>query len=423
MKNNIDDRLSAGATLLYGLQWWIVTIPAVITMGLVLGKVHFGADEAAQSFYMQKLFFVLGVTLFVQVLFGHKLPLVVGPASVLLIGILASLTSSFSAIYTSIMIGGAILALIAALGLLKYLQKIFTTRVVIVIMLLIPLTLSPTIVNLVFSGNTPVLFNLLFAILMNIALLLANKLLKGVWKSSTLIIGIILSSIIYKLIFGSAVPATDIAVSANTSAALFITPEFDAGVILAFLFCTLGLMINEVGSIEAVGQVLSAGGMEKRTKRGVVITGLSNILAGGLGVVGAIDYSSSPGIIASTRCASRFPFVPAAVLLVICAFIPPLIRLLLSIPDVIMGSILVYVMISQFAAGFQMMVRNRAAIDFGDGATMGLPLLAALVISFMPAPMAASVPSLLRPMVCNGFVMGVIMVLILEHLVYRKKEG
>ncbi|MCD7900512.1 MAG: purine/pyrimidine permease [Bacteroides sp.] len=423
MNYNINDKLPFGPNLLYGLQWWIVTVPAIITMGLVLGKIHYGADVVGQVFYMQKLFFVLGFTLLAQILYGHRLPLVVGPASVLLIGILASLSASLSAIYTAVMIGGLFLTILSVFGLLKYLRKIFTSRVIVVIMLLIPLTLGPTIINLVFNNHAPVLLNLFFVVVVCIVLLLTNNLLKGIWKSSTLILGIIVSTVVYNLIAGSPpVEVLENSEIAQQSFSLFISFEFDPGVILAFLFCAIGLTINEVGSIEAVGQMLSASSMEKRTQRGVGITGLSNIMAGMLGIIGSIDYSSSPGIIASTKCASRFPFIPTALLLIVCAFIPYLVELLLTIPDAVMGTILLYVMISQFAAGFQMLVQTKATVAFNEGAIVGLPLMIALLISFMPAGLSVQIPSLLRPVVCNGFVMGIITVLFLENIVYRKKK-
>jgi len=422
MKYNIEDKPTVGATFLYGLQWWVVTVPSIITMGLVLGKMHFGEDAVAQIAYMQKLFFVLGLTLIVQVLAGHKLPLVVGPASVLLVGILASLPASVPAIYTAIAIGGFFIVLISSLGLLKYLQKIFTTRVIVVIMMLIPLTLGPTIIKLVFVNGSPVLFNLLFVIVMSILLLLANNWLKGIWKSATLILGIIVATGIHRLFYIPVLSRTIQGSDVLQTASLFITPEFDAGVILAFLFCAIALIINEVGSIEAVGQMLSARDMEKRNKRGVAFTGGSNILAGILGVVGAIDYSSSPGIIASTQCASRFPFIPTALLLIISAFIPLFIQGLLYIPNVVMGTVLLYVMINQFAAGFQTITNTKAVTCFNDGVTMGFPIMTALLISFIPADLTGQIPSLLRPILCNGFVMGIIMVFFMEHIVYRKKS-
>ncbi|MCD8166722.1 MAG: purine/pyrimidine permease, partial [Bacteroides sp.] len=423
LKYNLEDKPKLGSMLLYGLQWWVVIVPTIITMGLVVGKLRYGADIAAQTFYMQKLFFVLGVTLLGQILWGHRLPLAVGPASILLIGVLASVSSGIPAIYTAILTGGVILTLFSVLGLLRYLQVIFTTRVILVIMLLIPLTLGSTIIKLVFGGSGSGILNLLFALGLTFALVVGNKLLQGVWKATTLVWGILAGTFIYPLVGGTLATTEGVTgmISSETPG-WFIRPEFDAGVILSFLFCVLVLIINEVGSIEAVGHILKADDMVKRTRRGVLVTGLSNILSGSLGVLGAVDYSSSPGIIAATRCASRYPFIPAAVLLVICAFIPSLVRLLLGIPDVVMGVVLLYVMTTQFAAGLQMAVRDKAVTQFDEGATIGLSLMVAMLISFMPAGFSLQLPALLRPVLGNGFVMGVITVLVLEHVVYRKKQ-
>lgn len=423
MKYNLNDRPKTGHLLLYALQWWIVILPAVITIGLVIGKLHFGTDVAAQSLYMQKLFFVLGVTLLLQILAGHKLPLVVGPASVLLIGIVASSSATVPAIYAAIMVGGSILALSSAFGLLKYFRKIFTSRVIIIIMLLIPLTLGPTIIKLIFGNAQPVLFNLFFVIILSISLLGVNNLMKDVWKSATLVIGIIVATIVHKLFFFESVPVEVFNRMPLDVKGLFAGFEFDAGLILSFVCCSIALMINEVGSIEAVGQMLNADKMEKRMKYGVGITGLANIFAGSLGVIGPIDYSSSPGIIASTQCASRFPFIPAAILLIVCAFIPQLVQVLLTIPDIVMGTVLLYVMISQFAAGFQMTVRTKAVTHFNDGASMGISLMIALIISFMPSELSGQIPAIIRPIIVNGFIMGVFTILIMEHIVYRKKNS
>lgn len=126
LRYNLEDKPRLLPMILYGLQWWIVTIPALIVMGLVLAKLHYSADGLAQSIYMQKMFAILGVTLLIQILFGHKLPLVVGPASVLLVGILATISSSIAVIYTAIMIGGIAMALMAVSGVLKVMQKVFT---------------------------------------------------------------------------------------------------------------------------------------------------------------------------------------------------------------------------------------------------------------------------------------------------------
>lgn len=425
MKYNLEDKPKFAALILYGLQWWVVALPSIAILGLVLAKLHFGDDTDAQTFYLQKLFFILGATLLAQICFGHKLPLVVGPASILLIGILASVSGSVSAIYTAIATGGLLIVLIAMSGLLRYSQKVFTPRVIIVTILLIPLTLAPTIINLIFRNAQHTGFNLVFSLVLVLALLVGNKWLKGMWKSTTLLLGIAIGTLAFYTCHGLPVltEATVVANSSDTSVSLFITPEFDLGVILSFLFCAVTLIVNEVSSIQAVGQVTEAGAMEKRNVRGLAITGISNMVAGLMGVIGTIDYSMSPGIISATGCASRFPFIPAAILLLVCSLFPTLIGGLLMIPNIVMGVILIYVMLSQFAAGMQLLVRQKAVADFNDGAVIGLSMMVALLITFTPAEALGQMPSLLRPILGNGFVMGIFTVLIMEHLVYRKEAG
>lgn len=96
--------------------------------------------------------------------------------------------------------------------------------------------------------------------------------------------------------------------------------NFEAGTILAFLFCYIALIVNELGSIQAVGHMLQADQMGQRTTRGVGIVGVTNVLSGLFGVIGPVDYSMSPGVISATGCASRYTLLPAGAGLILCAF-------------------------------------------------------------------------------------------------------
>ncbi|MBV2248013.1 MAG: purine/pyrimidine permease [Lentimicrobium sp.] len=424
MQYNLEDKPRLLPMILYGLQWWIVTVPALIVMGLVLAKLHFGADLLAQGYYMQKLFAILGLTLLAQIFFGHKLPLVVGPASVLLVGILASLSSGIPAIYTAIMIGGLVMAIMAAAGMLKILQRLFTTRIIVTIMFLIPITLTPTILNLSFKGASNPLFNLGFLLVITILLIVLNRMLNGIWKSTTLIWGILMSSFfLYQFNLNPVNVTTEPGEISNAGYGLFIIPEFEFGVIFSFLFCALAILIAEVGSIQAVGKMIGADQMETRTKRGVFFSGISSAVSGLTGVIGSTDFSLSPGIIAATRCASRYPFIVSGILLILCAFFPPLIQMLLLIPNIVMGVVLLYVMTTQFAAGFQMLVQQKAVIGFNDGVIIGMPLMVALLISFIPGDVIAQIPAMIRPLLGNSLVMGIVMVLLMEHLVLPSENN
>ena len=302
-------------------------------------------------------------------------------------------------------------------GLLSRLQAVFTPRIIVVILCLIAFTLSPVILRLIFAGNSFVLFHLFFALLLALAMILANKLLKGIWKSIVVLGGILVGSMVYYSVMGF--PETG-GIQAGHEGYFGLWPwKFDLGAVLSFFFCFIALIVNELGSIQAVGRMIGADHMERRTTRGVGITGLANVVSGALGIVGPVDYSMSPGIIAATGCASRFPLIPAGIGLVVCAFFPGFIECLNAIPGVVMGAVLLYLMASQLSAGMQMMIREKAVDGFDGGIVVGFSLMVALLLSFAPDEALNSIPALIRPIVGNGFVMGVITVLILEHLIFR----
>ena len=421
MKYELNDKPGILPMLMYGLQWWIVSLPCVVIMGIIMSQLHY-TDVAEQTFYLQKLFGIMGIAMIVQVLWGHRLPLIIGPASVLLIGILSTVSSGIPAVYTGIMVGGLVLTVLAYSGLLGKLQFVFTPRIVTVILILIAFTLTPVILKLVLGDAVHALFNLFFTLVMVLALVIGNKLLRGIWKSTTVLWGIVGGVLVYYGVFGFPTLVSTGAGIIPEQATVFNFPlNFEAGTILAFLFCYIALIVNELGSIQAVAHMLQADQMGQRTTRGVGIVGVTNVLSGLFGVIGPVDYSMSPGVISATGCASRYTLLPAGAGLILCAFFPSVVGMLVTIPGVVMGAILLYLMATQLAAGLQMLVREKAITDFDSGVVVGLPLMVALLLSFAPEGVLNLIPSLFKPIVGNGFVMGVITVLIMEHLIFKKK--
>ncbi len=413
-KYKIDDRPALGAMSLYGLQWLMICIPVVLTSTFV-------APEGQTLFFTQKLFALMGITMIVNALWGHRLPLVAGPAAVLLMGVLAAKGqgSGSEAIYPSMAIGGAIIALLAAFGLMRRVQRIFTPRIVVAIVVLISFTMAKPIVGMIFSDTEHQLLAMTFAVVTVVAMSVANNLLKGVWKSMVVIVAMILGSIFYYCITGF--PKNF--VTDSVAPQLFVGGvELDAGVVIAFIFCYIALFINQVGSVQSLGEFTGADGMERRQSRGMVVQGVMNVVGGVLGVVGPVDYSLSPGVVASTSCASRFTVIPAAAAMIVLAFIPDAVSVLLTIPQPVMGVVLLYLMATQVAAGLHLMQSSSAVVSFKDGLVLGIPIMFTVILSFAPADALSTIPSLLRPIVGNGFVMGIIIILLLEHLFLKDKK-
>lgn len=248
LKYELEDLPPLGENLLYGLQWLAITIPSVIILGKILGGMQ--GTVAAEVLYMQKLFAVTAVSLLVQIWRGHRLPLVIGPATVLLIGILAAQSSSLSAIYSSILVCGVVLTLLAVSGLFAYLRRLFTPRVVAVILLLVAFTILPTILQLISSGsgNVSSTRHLGFALVLIILMFAGQRWLTGLWKSTLILWAMIIGSLAYYLVnpaWSQGLNSAGLAMISGFFDRLTTGIVLDPGLLIAFLLCFLGLVIND----------------------------------------------------------------------------------------------------------------------------------------------------------------------------------
>jgi xanthine/uracil permease len=423
----LDERPPVWKLILFGLQWAAIAVPSVITVGRAIDSLHV-AESPSSAGYLQRLLLVTAITLVGQVLVGHRLPVIAGPATVLLIGVLGSGDSSSNAVYTSIIIGGVFLTLLAVSGLLKHLRKLFTDNVVAVVLLLIAFTLAPTVLRLVLaaeSGTGP-LANLTFALVLILAMFVAHRFLTGIWRATVIVWAMLVGNLAYVLILPQHLPHVALAengVLSGFMSGLILAPEVQIGVLLSFLVCYVALSINDLGSIQSMNRLLEVKDMDQRVSRGITVTGLANVLSGFLGVVGPVNYSLSPGVVMSTGCASRFTLLPAAAIVGLLAFLPAAIGFVSSIPSVVIGCVLLYILTSQISAGLMVAFERQdgGRFQFDDGLIIGLPVLLGTIIAFLPAEVLETFPTILKPTLGNGFVVGVVAALALEHALLRKR--
>lgn len=403
----------------YALQWLAISLPFVVILGTVCAGHHY-ADPELRTLYLQKAAFITGLMLFAQAFFGHRLTLIAGPAAALLLGIVGSQASP-DAIYTATLLSGLLLALISAAGFFGALRSLFTPRVTAAVLLLIAFTMAPTIVRLLISGEGGTTAGRLgFATLYILALFLGHRFLPPAARSLLIVGGMLAGMAVFTAFFG-----IGSMVGKQKLWAVFFThftvPVFDAGTFLSFLFCFLALSLNEIGSLQAIAPLLQPIGMDRRIRRGMTVTGIINAIAGLLGVIGPVDYSLSPGVVAASGCGSRLPLIPAALLLILASFSPLILGTAEAIPPTVVGGILVYVLAGQIAAGLTTAFANRS-FSFEDGLVIALPLLAGTVTAILPPSILAELPLFLRSIAGNGFVVGVIAVLVLDQI-YRSPAG
>ena len=418
LKYKLNDRPATGQLLLYSLQWFVLAVAVVVT-SLFIST----GTPAEKILYAQKVFALMGITTIVQVFWGHKFPIVVGPAAVLLVGIITALSSqgaepNTNKIYTAIAIGGVAITALSIGRTLERIQKIFTPRIIVVILMLIAFTLSPTIKNLIFPAAEAARHSFgLWATIIGIpAMVFAASRLQGVAKSLLVPIFLLIGCVAYYTIYGG---FGEILTSPSHSEGAILLPavEFDASLIIAFIFCYIALLINDIGSIQALGGMLSTDDTQRRCRRGVGVTGLFNIVAGAMGVIGPVNYSMSPGVIASSSCASRYALLPAGAGLIICAAFPKVIAILTAIPNTVIGVVLLYLMGTQLAAALNMIAANKSTDTFNTALVVGVPIMVALLFCMIPIDV---IPPIIKPLMGNGFVMGVIVVILLEHVILKR---
>jgi len=67
------------------------------------------------------------------------------------------------------------------------------------------------------------------------------------------------------------------------------------------------------------------------------------------------------------------------------------------------------------------MLYANGEFKYTDGIIVGCSVLFGTVITNLPLDVTASLPGLLKPLLGNGFVMGILFAFILEHMIYNKK--
>ena len=74
---------------------------------------------------------------------------------------------------------------------------------------------------------------------------------------------------------------------------------------------------------------------------------------------------------------------------------------------------------TQLAAAFSMLVADKSTDTFNNALIVGIPVMVALLFCMIPMEV---IPAIIKPLMGNGFVMGVITVILLEHVILRKKN-
>ena len=411
--------------ILYGLQWLIVFLPTLVILAAISSE-HLGLHGGEKVLFSQRILAMTGAVVVIQTLIGHRYPLLDGPASALLLSFLILAPRGLPTVQGGMMVGGLVLVLLSMCDLLRYLEALFTDNVVGVILILIAITIMPYVVPMVIGKSPshpygdPVVFAIAVTVILTIALF--NYWLQGFPRTISLFLAVLLGTLLAGSLGRIDFPDVRDAQWLSLPQRLFPgLPTFSISATLTFLIAYLAVITNAVGSIYSTGEVVGKADVAGRLNRGIGVTGFGGLIAGILGVFGTVSYASSPGVVLITRVGSRFAVTVCGVLLFFLVFFQKALAILASIPASVVGAAMITVLAAQVGAGISVLARS-GRLSERDYLVIGIPVLMGGAVSIFPQSFFETWPYTIHALLKNGLVVGIILVLVLEHLLLPRKR-
>lgn len=416
----LDDRPPWTRCLVYGFQWTLVFLPIITIISTILFP-YLDLQGNERILFFQRLLIATGAITILQVFWGHRYPSLDGPAVAILLTCIVFAPQGLPVIQGGIIAGGIFFVVLSVLGLTKYLQTLFTDNAIGVILILIAITLIPFLAPMVIGqqngephGN-PLVFGVSCVVILAISLF--SHWLKGFPRTISLFLGIAVGTVLMWML--GRVDGSGIGTAHWLS---FPTPfcpglpQFSFSATIAFSVAFLAVLVNEVGSIYSIAEVVGKEGLQGRLKRGIAVTGVGGIISGAMGLIGTVTYTISPGVVLVTRVGSRHPVAVCGGLLILLAFFQKFLAVLASIPASVVGAVMVSVLSVQIGVGIAVITRSGKTLSGRDYMVIGIPVVMGGIVSILPQSFFQALPSMFNALLNNGLVVGVVLVLLLEHV-------
>lgn len=421
----LDDRLPLKYALIYGLQWVVIMFPGLIVVAKLSG-IALQVDLEKEVRFFQILLLTSGVFTCIQSLWGHRLPLLDGPSTALLLTLIVLAPYGMEVIQGGLIAGSAMLMALVLLGRLRRIIAYVTPNVVGVILMLIAFSLLPYLTRIMsgVDAHHPHGNMVTFSICLALVLVMAgfSHWFKGFWKTIALLLGMIVGTACFALL--GTPDFHDLQAARWVSLPSEVIPSWPRiywPAVLAFACTYLAVAVNSLGSLHGVAKLTDEERLPTAINRGLFINGAAGICCGLMGVVGMVSYSMSPGVILATRVSSRYATAWCGVILILAALVPKLAAVLSLIPAPVVGATLFVAMGAQVGAGLGIVATGE--MTGRDYFVVGLPVLLGTCIGFLPEDLMTSLPVGARVIFGNGLVIGILLVLLLEHVILRKAPG
>ncbi|MGM7685049.1 purine/pyrimidine permease [Cytobacillus sp. Hm23] len=420
--------------LFSSLQWMIFIITTSVVAPIVIGN-SFGLPQAEIATLLQRTLFVLGLSGLLQAVLGHRLPIMEGPAG-LWWGVFIVYASIVEAgnlgtyeglqqLEMGMILSGVLFILLAIFKLINHLKKLFTPIVTGTYLLLLVAQLSGSFMNGIFGvGYKQDSVDFSVAIpavcVLIITILLAKSRVPFLRRYSVLLSLLIGSLLFAVLRLGKSIPPTTNGISVPQIFAWGM-PQFNSGMIITSIMIGLLLLTNMLASIYVVEKEL-----QEHTKnyeavnynKASFVMGIIQWLSGIFSAIGSVPISGSAGFIAMTKIINRLPFILGNVFIILLSFIPMFTTYAAMIPEPVGYAILFY----PFTIMIGLALKDYQSTQLGDREyfIIGFSLLVGIGLLFIPGQAINELPSMLRPIINNGLVVGTVICITLDQVIKKQ---
>ncbi|ASK61186.1 xanthine permease [Virgibacillus phasianinus] len=413
-------------------QWMVFIMTSVIVAPLSVGNA-FGMSQADIAELLQRTFFVMALASLLQGLFGHKLPILNGPAGLwwgvfLMYAGFVSSAENVEIVLRSLELGllvsGALFILVAVFRKMDVVEKMFTPMVTGTYLVLLVTQLSGPFIKGIFGvGYSSDGVDLIVALCAVATMVLAVTLSRSqnhILSSYSVLISLAFGWLLFAIV-GIAKPITSEvdAWFALPEILAFGVPTFNIGVVLTSIFTAFILMANMVASMNVVSGVTGKK-EELNYNRSGFVMGVNQALTGLFAAVGGVPMATAAGFISTTKIAERLPFLIGSGAMIIISLFPPLMSFFAAIPMPV-GYAVIFLSISSLIglgfSNYQQELGNEKSVFI-----ISVSLMAGFGAMFVPQEAWSGFPSTLTSILDNGLVVGVLLCIILEQIMNRKSD-
>lgn len=197
---------------------------------------------------------------------------------------------------------------------------------------------------------------------------LVAVLTRGMVQRLLILVGLIVSSIIYAVLtngLGLGKPM-DFSILANAAwfgLPNFAAPVFEANAMLLIAPVAIILVAENLGHIKAV-TAMTGQDLDRYMGRAFIGDGVATMVSGGAGGTGVTTYAENIGVMAATKIYSTAVFLLAGVFALVLGFSPKFGALIQTIPLPVMGGVSIVVFGLIAVAGAKIWVDNK--VDFSQ---------------------------------------------------------